>query len=136
MTTEEETILTAAEVEALLGRSLDSRESANFALYIKIAQIRLEGFLCNGITPDEGETLPADLSLVLARMFDVLSIERANPSGNVTNKKVEDFSISFDSNKTAMQAFAANNALTLAKYSKCTGKVQSGKVGHDCFRYV
>lgn len=134
--TESETILSSEEVEALLGRSLTTLETTNFSLYIRIAQIRLEGLLCTGIEPEQGESLPADLSLVLARMFDVLSVERSNPSGNITNKKVEDFSISYDVNKTALEAFISNNLLTISKYSKCQGKVKSGDVRHDCLRYV
>ena len=63
--------LTSDEVEALLGRSLTSVESANFDLYLEIAEIRIEDILCTSLddllTTLGVDALPTDLQLVVAQ---------------------------------------------------------------------
>jgi len=171
---------------ALLGRPLTSYEDTNFAVYLKIAQERLEDLTClnlteatedrtfslregyqtvftdlctevnsvtlNGSTLESTEYTPmqwnrrsadwynsivlenctsedtivinADwgvcsptLQLLLAQLFGLVSAMN-NSNGNVTEKKVEDFSIKFNGN-SVYQQFMIDNESLLNKYSIC-----------------
>lgn len=119
-------IITKDETAALLGRPLTSVESNNFTLYLQVAILRLNDLLC--IKLEEMGALPIDLKLLMARCFATIVEEQgASASHGITNKKVEDFSISFDVNATSpMVAFVNQNSATIDKYGMCQGPVRSG----------
>lgn len=128
-------ILTQEKLEAYLGRSLTAVELNNLDLYLNLAKLRLEDLLCITLTLP----LAADLGLLLARCFGVISQEqeRASNSG-VSSKKVEDFSLTYDTDaKAPMFEFVRLNSDLIDKYSACQGSIRSGKVRHgECLRCV
>lgn len=142
---EETTILSTEEVEELLGRSLTSVETKYFADYLSLAQIRLEDIICislDGLMSELNvDELPIDLALVLARFFGILGKENGQDYG-VSSKKVEDFSVSFNSDQDIFGELIQANATTLAKYSHCGSQIRHGKVLmeeaylYDGFRYI
>lgn len=70
--------------------------------------------------------LPADLALLLAQAFAVVS--QAYQPKNIKSKQVEDFRITYG-DLTSDQLLARNNAVTIRKYSQCNViNVKSGKV--------
>lgn len=80
------------------------------------------------------EELPADLGSLVAEIFKMTGRTTAsNMAGNVTNKRVEDFSISYG-DKTEMDTLATNNSSVISKYSNCqsAGEVSHGETG-DCY---
>jgi hypothetical protein len=119
-------------LKSYLGRSLSDSENCNFNLYLKIAKLRLSDLLCREV--DEFDPLPADLGLVLARFFGVIDEENFQKHG-VANKRVEDFSITYDNAKSLFGEVVRANSATIGKYSKC-GAIRHGKVEHDGFRCV
>lgn len=133
--TEETPIIPQEEMAALLGRTLSTIEATNYNLYLKIAILRLEDLLCITIT----KNLPVDLQLLLARCFGTIASEQSATAGlGITNKKVEDFSISFDANaETPMAAFVSQNSALIAKYSECQAPIRAGESCHaDCIRCI
>jgi len=73
-------------------------------------------------------SMPGDLSQLLAKVFDLVSSGISSDT-NVSSKKVEDFSISFDTNLTAEQRLIDSNIATINKYSLCNiGQVRNGLV--------
>lgn len=128
--------LTANEVAALIGRSLSSVETTNFALYESIAESRLANLLCVedlAQFADEQGKLPVDMQLVLARVFGTLKEENSIEAG-IQSKKVEDFSITYDKTESVFaQVVQANNA-TILKYSKC-GSIRHSKTMMTDRRY-
>lgn len=137
--------LTSDEVEALLGRSLTSVESANFDLYLEIAEIRIEDILCTSLddllTTLGVDALPTDLQLVVARFFGGISTANGQEFG-VESKKVEDFTITFNTETDIFGSLIKANATTLAKYSQCGSAIRHGKVLrqerylYDGIRYI
>lgn len=131
------TILTVKETEALLGRSLSSTETENFALYMGLAESRLLDVLCRTEWPAE---IDNELKLIIAEMFSVIVLEQnAITDSGTTSKKVEDFSITYGSNpETPEVTFERTYARIIAKYSECGFKFRSGKVGADgnCIRCI
>ena len=123
------TLLTKAQTEALIGRSLTTVESTNFDLYLKIAIARLEDLLCTTLT----SPLDPVMQLLLARCFGVITQEQnATADTNITSKKVEDFSVTYgDKDGSPMEAFVEQNANELERYSECQAKIRQGKVCHD-----
>ncbi len=115
-------------MESLLGRSLKEQEVNNFDLYLEIAIMRLDDLLC--IKIEDLEEIPVDLQLLIARAFAVVYQEQeATTSHGINKKQIEDFSVSYEANMSSpMEAFAEQNAGTIAKYSKCQGKIISGDV--------
>lgn len=68
---------------------------------------------------------PVDLQRLLAQMFAVASTKYQ--TNDVKSKKVEDFSVTY-SDITTDEKVAADNALTISKYSQCnTGYVLHGR---------
>lgn len=128
-------IITQTDMAALLGRSLTTTESTNYDLYLKIAIARLEDLLCLTITAPLDEV---ELQLLLARCFGTVASEQKATEGlGISNKKVEDFSISFDANADSpMVAFVKQNQATLAKYSECQAKIRTGKDACHCIRCI
>lgn len=124
----EEPIIPQEAITALLGRPLSTTEKANYNLYLTIAVLRINDLLC--IQLRELEPLPPDLQLLIARCFSTIQEEQtATASRGITNKKVEDFSISFDADpQSPMVAFVRQNAATIDKYGQCQGPIRSGKV--------
>ena len=121
---------------ALLGRSLSSLEDTNYSLYLNIAFLRLDDLLCQ--TVEELETIPEDLQLLIARMFDCIVKEQSasNDSG-VASKKVEDFSITFkDVAESPLDSLLKLNINLIAKYSKCQAEIRSGRTSDDGFRCI
>jgi hypothetical protein len=83
------------------------------------------------------EELPSDLGALVAEIFKMYGrISANNLSGNVTNKRVEDFSISYG-DKSEMDALATNNSSVISKYSNChsAGEIAHGETG-DCYGRV
>lgn len=133
----EETVIQIEQMEALLGRRLTKVEVANYPLYLDLAIGELEDLLCIAITTP----ISKGLQLLIARCFAAKSLEQSSTTSayNVTQKKVEDFSISMDGNLTPMETFVATNSARLKKYSRCQGQLRSGKVrnrGANCIRCV
>jgi hypothetical protein len=113
--------LTENEASQLLGRSLTTTEVNSFDVWEDVAESQLADLLCVQNLDELGfETLPKDLALVLARLTVAIGTENEIPLG-VASKKVEDFSINYDT--ATRNDFFANlakvNAPTLAKYSHC-----------------
>lgn len=68
---------------------------------------------------------PVDLQRLLAQMFAVVSAKYQ--SRDIKSKKVEDFSITY-SDMTTDEKLAADNSLTISKYSQCnTGYILHGR---------
>lgn len=127
------------EIKALLGRSLKDVEEKNFQLYYQIAVTRLEDLLCRPLTEIltelDVEELPADLKLVLARIFGSLSVENASEIG-VDKKDVEDFSISYNDDINKIFAITVQqNAQTIMKYAKCCAIRNGRTLREDCLYY-
>ena len=83
------------------------------------------------------EELPADLGALVAEIFKMYGRQSmGNQSGNITNKRVEDFSISYG-DKSEMDTLATNNSSVIAKYSNCQSacEVSHGETG-DCYGRV
>lgn len=142
---EQTTILTTSDVEELLGRSLTSVEEEYFPDYLLLSQIRLEDIICislDDLLEELGlEKIPIDLALVLARFFGMLGNVNGQEYG-VSSKKVEDFSVTFNTDKDIFGELIKSNATTLAKYSHCGSQIRHGKVLteeaylYDGFRYI
>lgn len=121
-------IISQDTMTALLGRPLSDMEKANYDIYLQIAILRIEDLLC--IKLPDMEEVPMDLQLVIARCFAAVTLEQQDVANHgITNKKVEDFSISYDKDvKSPMVVFVEQNSATLDKYSQCQGPIRSGKV--------
>lgn len=71
---------------------------------------------------------PRDLADLVAKQFAIQS-QAFTVSGAVSSKKVEDFSINYDTDVTVESKFRKDNATTIAKYSQCgVGYLRSGRV--------
>ena len=122
--------LTKQETAKLLGRSLTTAETTAFDEWEAIAEIRLADMLCVAdiqtlLTTLGLAQIPADLKLVLARFFGGIATENGVEVG-VTNKKVEDFSISYnDKHDNVFDGIVTANGATILKYSQC--KIRSGR---------
>lgn len=130
------TIISQDKMAKLLGRSLSTTETENYELYLDLAVARIKDLLCVTSLPSE---LPIDLELLVARCFGVMSVEQVSDGENVSNKKVEDFSISYDTNskETPMSKFVRQNVSIIAKYSECQGKIQSGDLRYgNCIHCI
>lgn len=74
------------------------------------------------------DSIPQDLQQLVAKFFNLVS-SGVKADTKITNKKVEDFSISFNVDASAEQTLIEANATTINKYSLCSiGNVQHGKV--------
>lgn len=81
--------------------------------------------------------LPADLQLLLARCFGVISSEmESNANQGIQTKKVEDFSISYDKDADAMTSFVNQNQAILTKYSECQADFRVGGSHGNCIRCI
>lgn len=111
-----------SQVSALIGRSLNQIETRNFNLYEEIAEMKLSDLLCRPLSEVAVEDkLPADLLLVLARLFGAIKEQNSVEHG-VESKQVEDFRIQFkDSENSIMAETIADNGATILKYSMCGG---------------
>lgn len=132
------TTLTQSEIEAYLGRSLSTVEVTNLALYQQIATQRLLDLLCLDSMPDLAAN--NDLALAYSRLFALIGDENSTALG-VKDKKVEDFSISYDTEGDSLFGqWLKMNRLTLEKYSQCKADIIHGKTIYDCgknyWRYV
>lgn len=129
----EQPIISQEDMAKLLGRSLSSAETNAYQMYLDIAEVRVEDLLCLSKLPSE---MPIDLKLLLARCFAVISVENTLDGENVESKKVEDFSITYDTNseETPMSKFVKENSSIIAKYTECQVKIRSGeRIYGDCF---
>lgn len=82
-----------------------------------------------GFTTGDTNTIPADLQLVIAKLFAGVT---KKDNGNVKSKKIEDFNITF-MDETAYQRFYKDNFGVLNKYSVCDViNVRSGKIKCGC----
>jgi len=86
------------------------------------------------ITADWGFTaLPSDLSLVIANLFNMQSVNNSG-TGKVKSKKIEDFSITY-SDVSEEERFNTQYSGTIAKYSLCSqSNVQHGDVRYPYWR--
>lgn len=74
------------------------------------------------------DPIPLDIQQLIAKFFNLVS-SGVKADTKVTNKKVEDFSISFNVDTSAEQTLIDANASTISKYSLCSvGNVQHGGV--------
>lgn len=123
-----EPIISQEDMAALLGRPLTDVETKNFNLYLQIAILRLDDLLC--IKIEDMTEIPVDLQLLIARCFATVTMEQKDSAAHgISNKKVEDFSISFNADaKSPMVAFVEQNGATIDKYGQCQGPIISGKV--------
>ena len=121
-----EPIISQEQMAALLGRPLGSAEQNNYSLYLQIAILRLDDLLC--IKLEDMAELPVDLQLLIARCFATIVAEQSQTASHgITNKKVEDFSISFDVDASSpMVAFVQQNSATIDKYGMCQGPIRTG----------
>ena len=126
-------IISKETMAALIGRPLTTIEDTNYSLYLNIAKLRLEDLLCLTITIP----LAADLQLLLARCFDVISKEtNSNADFGVQTKKVEDFSITYEKDADAMVSFVNQNQAIIAKYSECQADFRVGGKHGNCIRCI
>lgn len=130
--------LTIAKAQTLLGRSLTTAETSAFADWEAIAESRLADLLCvkdlDELLEVLGvESLPTELVLVLARLTVAIGVENGNEVG-VESKKVEDFSITYDKDRSNFYAntLSANGA-TIMKYSQCS--IRYGRTLKEEARY-
>ena len=129
-------IISKDDMAKLLGRSLSATEDTNYDMYLGIAIERIKDLLCLTELPD---TLPIDLQLLIARCFAVFSVEQGTTLENIENKKVEDFSVSYntESKETPMSRFVHLNVIAISKYSQCQAKSKSGELCYgDSFRFI
>lgn len=76
-------------------------------------------------------TLPADLQMLVARLFAQGTIEQTS-DGAVKSKKIEDFTVTFKDSAT-YDEFVLSNSAVIDKYSQCNrGQIRNGAV---CWRY-
>lgn len=72
-------------------------------------------------------TVPADLQMLLAQLFNQVSVDQKT-DGQVKSKKIEDFSVTYKDSVT-LQDVLASNAATVQKYSQCNqGAIRHGRV--------
>lgn len=73
------------------------------------------------------DKLPVDLQLLLARLFGQGSVEHTS-DGQVKEKKIEDFSVTYKDGATFDEFVLANSSI-IDKYSQCNvGTIRSGAV--------
>ncbi len=72
------------------------------------------------------DCIPGDLSMLIADIFKMVVRTSKNNSGNVKDKRIEDYSVTYSG--TEYSALADKNKQTIAKYSTCNGEVQNGRV--------
>lgn len=125
-------------IAALLGRTLTTAELAAFDDYLEIASTRVSDLICISLndlmTELQVNTLPSDLALVVARFFGVISQEnQAQPQ--VQTKRVEDFSITYNTDADIFSASITQNMPTLAKYSHCGCAIRQGRTLREDLRY-
>ena len=72
-------------------------------------------------------TVPADLEMLLAQLFNQVSVDQKT-DGQVKSKKIEDFSVTYKDSVT-LQDVLSGNAATILKYSQCNqGVIRHGRV--------
>lgn len=72
-------------------------------------------------------TVPADLEMLLAQLFNQVSVDQKS-DGQVKSKKIEDFSVTYKDSAT-LQDVLSGNAATIQKYSQCNqGAIRHGRV--------
>lgn len=125
-------------IATLLGRTLTPAEIAAFDDYLEIASTRVEDLICISLTDLLTElqvsALPSDLALVVARFFGVISQEnQAQPQ--VQSKRVEDFSVTYNTDADIFGACITQNMPTLAKYSHCGCTIRQGRTLREDARY-
>lgn len=82
-----------------------------------------------GFDTSNTNTIPADLQLLIAKLFDA-STKKDN--GNVKSKKIEDFNITF-MDESASERFYVDNSKTINKYSICDLiDIKSGEICNSC----
>lgn len=75
-------------------------------------------------------SVPVDLQLLLAKLFDQGSVEQSSDS-TVKSKKIEDFSVTYKDSAT-YDEFVTNNSATIDKYSQCNqGQIRHGNVSWE-----
>lgn len=85
-----------------------------------------------GFSTDPTFDVPSDLQLVLANLFSYIT-KKNKQDTTVENKKVEDFSVSFNVDADLDDEFYNKFSKTIAKYGRCNiPNVQSGAVGCGC----
>lgn len=75
-----------------------------------------------------GGTLPSDLNMVLANLFDLIT-KRNKFDGTISSKRVEDFQINFNTDSDLDDEFYNKYSKILSKYSLCDiPNIQSGAI--------
>ena len=120
---------------AVTGYKLAFNGNFNYSFYNSVVFSHPLGDQTVELTGTWGfEELPADLGSLVAEIFKAYGRTTAsNMAGNVTNKSVEDFSISYG-DKSEMDTLASNNSSVIAKYSNCqsAGEVSHGEAEGCC----
>lgn len=121
-------VLKKEQVASLLGRPLSKVETTNFNIYLEITETKLKDLLCLSAWP---EVIPADLQLLIARAFGTV-VETQKFENGITNKKVEDVSVSFAENRQdPLTVVLTQEAATVAKYSQCSAGIRHGRTIYD-----
>lgn len=111
-----------SQVVALLGRALSKTEKENFDIYRDIAERRLADLMCRKslgeLITEDGQKLPSDLLLVLARLIGAIQAQNSVEFG-VESKQVEDFRITYKDKQDIIGDVIATNGATIMKYSAC-----------------
>ena len=75
------------------------------------------------------DTIPYDLQLLIAKLFNQIAVEQTSDS-QVKSKKIEDFSVTYKDSTTYAE-FVDANQMTINKYSQCNiGQIDNGRVSH------
>lgn len=79
-----------------------------------------------------GNKMPADLQLVLAGLFDLIT-KKNKFDGTIKSKRVEDFQITFDTEADLDEMFYSKFDQTINKYGLCSiDRFRQGRVWHGC----
>lgn len=81
------------------------------------------------------DSVPVDLQLLLARLFDQGSVEQTSDS-QVKSKKIEDFSVTYKDSANYDEFVLANSSV-IDKYAQCNqGTIRHGYVRNHDLRYI
>lgn len=79
-----------------------------------------------------GEAIPDDLAMLLAQLFNQVSVSQVT-DGQVKSKKIEDFMVTYK-DSTTLQEVVSSNSAVIDKYGQCNqGSIRHGRI--FAFRY-
>ncbi len=85
------------------------------------------------VTGDFGfDTMPDDLQLLWAKLFDSVSYEQ-NTDSSVESQRIDDASVTFKKDGTSQERFYQDNKSVIDRYSLCSiGNIRHGAVWRHC----